>query len=210
MAENNNGAVSQAMPHEAIIPIVFDGKQHFPGKQQLAGSRQVFEMVERKEPLVPLDEDPLQREWDEFIEDFPQCSRYLEPDFIDRNFPALRKRLSGDATADTTGDEEDKVVIYDVDVKQFRPDDVNVWVKDGNVSVVGRTEKVLNGGGKYVKEELLGGLRIPADIDADDVTLETTPELRLKISRPDSRPGSAMSSASSSAHSSAENSLAER
>ncbi|KAL1422929.1 hypothetical protein MTO96_021587 [Rhipicephalus appendiculatus] len=203
MADNSN------IPHEAIIPIVFDGKRHFPGKQQLAGSRQVFEMVERKEPLVPLDEDPLQREWDEFIEDFPQCSRYLEPDFIDRNFPTLRKRLSGDATADTNGDEEAKVVIYDVDVKQFRPDDVNVLVKDGNMSVVGRTEKVLSDGGKYIKEELLGGLRIPADIDADDVTLETTPELRLKISRPDSRPASAMS-ASSSAHSSAENSLAER
>lgn len=209
MAENSNGTVSQTAPHEAIIPIVFDGKQHFPGKQQLACSRQVFEMVERKEPLVPLDDDPLQREWDEFIEDFPQCSRYLEPDFIDRNFPALSKRLSGDTMADASGGEE-KVVVYDVDVKQFRPDDINVWVKDGNVSVVGRSEKVLNGGGKYVKEELLGGIRVPADVEADDVTLETTPELRLKISRPDSRPGSAMSSASSSAPSSAENSLAER
>ncbi|KAH7977976.1 hypothetical protein HPB49_004110 [Dermacentor silvarum] len=131
-----------------------------------------------------LDDDPLQRDWDEFIEDFHSA-------------------------ADASGDEE-KVVVYDVDVKQFRPDDINVWVKDGNVSVVGRSEKVLNGGGKYVKEELLGGIRVPADVEADDVTLETTPELRLKISRPDSRPGSAMSSASSSAPSSAENSLAER
>ncbi|KAH8033762.1 hypothetical protein MRX96_031278 [Rhipicephalus microplus] len=204
MADNNS------IPHEAIIPIVFDGKRHFPGKQQLAGSCHIFQMVERKEPLVPLDEDPLQREWEEFIEDFPQCSRYLEPNFIDRNFPTLRKRLSGDARADTNDDEGDKVVIYDVDVKQFRPDDVHVRVKDGNISVAGRTEKVISGGGKYSKEELLGGLLIPTDIDANDVTLERTPELRLKISRPDSRPASTMLSASTWTHSSAENSLAER
>ncbi|XP_070386404.1 uncharacterized protein [Dermacentor albipictus] len=209
MAENSNGTTSPATPQEAIIPIVFDGKQHFPGKQQLACSRQVFEMVERKEPLVPLDDDTLQREWDEFIEDFPQCSRYLEPDFIDRNFPALSKRLSEDATADASGGEE-KVVVYDVDVKQFGPDDISIRVKDGNVSVVGCSEKVLNGGGKYLKEELLGGMRVPADIEANDVVLETTPELRLRISRLESRPGLAMSSASSSAPSSAENSLADR
>ncbi|XP_037568184.1 uncharacterized protein LOC119449061 [Dermacentor silvarum] len=201
MAENSNGTVSKTAPHEAIIPIVFDGKQHFPGKQQLACSRQVFEMVERKEPLVP---------WTTTLCSVTGMSSSKTSTVQQTaNFPALSKRLSGDTTADASGDEE-KVVVYDVDVKQFRPDDINVWVKDGNVSVVGRSEKVLNGGGKYVKEELLGGIRVPADVEADDVTLETTPELRLKISRPDSRPGSAMSSASSSAPSSAENSLAER
>ncbi|KAK8781761.1 hypothetical protein V5799_016898 [Amblyomma americanum] len=123
-----------------------------------------------------------------------RAERYLEPDFIDRNFPALRKRLSGDATVAGREDGGDKVVIYDVDVKQFRPDNIGVLVKDGNVSVLGRTEKVLNGGGKYVSEELLGGIRVPADVEADNVTFETTPELRLKISRPDS----AMSSADTS------------
>lgn len=198
MAENNNGTMSEPTPQASIIPIVFKGKQHFPGKQQLANSLQILEVVERKEPLVPLDDDPLQREWDDFIEDFPQCSRYLEPDFMDRNFPALRKRLFGDAAAAGSDDEEGKVVIYDVDVKEFRPDDIDVWVKDGNVSVAGRTEKVLNGGGKYVKEELFGGIRVPADVEANDVTLEATPELRLKISRPSSRPDSAMSSADTS------------
>lgn len=197
MAENSNGTMSHPTPQTSIIPIVFNGKKHFPGKQQLANSLQILEVVERKEPLVPLDDDPLQREWDEFVEDFPQCSRYLESDFMDRNFPALRRRVSGDAAA-AGGDDGGKVVIYDVDVKQFRPDDIDVWVKDGNVSVAGRNEKVLDGGGKYVKEELLGGIRVPADVEADDVTLETTPELRLKISRADSRPGSAVSSADTS------------
>ncbi|XP_077506821.1 uncharacterized protein LOC144116032 isoform X2 [Amblyomma americanum] len=77
MAENSNGTVSKPTPQEAIIPIVFDGRQHFPGKQQLANSCQILEVVERKEPLVSLDDDPLQREWDEFIEDFPQCSSHV-------------------------------------------------------------------------------------------------------------------------------------
>lgn len=211
MAESSNGdATADPSPHEAIIPVLFDGKKRFPGKQQLASSRQVFEVVERKTSLVPLDDDPLQREWDEFIEDFPQCNRYLEPDFIERNFPSLRQRLGGDEAAGASSGDKDRVLIYDVDVKQFQPDDINVLVKDGNVSVLGRTEKIINGGGRYVKEELLGGIKVPDDVETDDVDVEMTPELRLKISRPDSRPASAMSTASSTAPSSAENSLAER
>lgn len=76
MAESSKGDVTpDSSYHEAIIPFLFDGKKHFPGKQQLAASRQVFEVVERKTSLVPLDDDPLQREWDDFIEEFPQCNR---------------------------------------------------------------------------------------------------------------------------------------
>lgn len=197
---------------EAIIPVVFNGKQHFPGKLVLTKTSEINEMVERKIPLLPLDDDPLQRDWDEFLEDFPQCSHYLEPGFLDQKFPTLRKSV---APAGSEADEgSEKVVVYDVDVKQFQPEDIYVRVKNGNVLVVGKTEKILNGGGKYSKEELLGGIRVLEDLEDDDVLLETTPDLRLRVSTPDSRPGSAMSSTPSSAHSSApssaDTSLAER
>lgn len=206
-----NGTVAE-INKEAIIPVVFNGKQHFPGKLVLTKTSEINEMVERKIPLLPLEDDPLQRDWDEFLEDFPQCSHYLEPGFLDQKFPTLRKSV---APAGSEADEgNDKVVVYDVDVKQFQPEDICVRVKDGNVLVVGKTETILNGGGKYSKEELLGGIRVLEDLEDDDVLLETTPDLRLRVSTPDSRPGSAMSStpssAQSSAPSSADTSLAER
>lgn len=203
MAENSNSDVAaDSSSHEAIIPFLFDGKKHFPGKQQLASSRQVFEVVERKTSLVPLDDDPLQREWDDFIEEFPQCNRYLEPDFIERNFPSLRQRLGGAEAAGASGDDKDRILIYDVDVQQFPPENIKVSVKEGNVSVLGRTEEILNGGGRYLKKELLGAMKVPDEVETNDVDVEVTPEQRLKISRP--------ASAMSSAPSSAENSLAER
>lgn len=129
--------------------------------------------------------------------------RYLEPDFIARNFPSLRLRLGG---AGASSDDKDRTLIYDVDVKQFQPENINVSVKDGTVSVLGRTEAILNGGGRYVKEELLGVMKVPDQVEAGDVDAQMTPVQRLQISRPDSRPASATSSAPSSA----ENSLAER
>lgn len=188
---------------EAIIPVVFNGKPHFPGKLQLARTLQVNEIVEKKLNLVALDDDPLQREWDEFVEDFPQCSTYLEPNFLEQNFPGLRKRVG---SHDSGRGAEDNVVVYDVDVKEFQPEDINISVDDGVLAIVGKKEKILNDGGKYVKEELVGGIRVPEDTEADDVSLETTPEFRMRVSAPNSRPSSAMSSAPSSA----DTSLAER
>lgn len=206
-----NGTVA-TISREAIIPVVFNGKQHFPGKLVLSKTSQINETVDRKMPLVPLEDDPMQREWDEFLEDFPQCSQYLEPGFLDQNFPALRKSVERQQPESDGGAE--KVVVYDVDVKEFQPEDISVRVKDGNVLIIGKSEKILNGGGKYSKEEILGGIRVPEDVEDDDVLLETTPDLRLRVSTPDSRPGSAMSSAFSSAQSSApssaDTSLAER
>lgn len=203
MAESSNGDVaSDSSSHEAIIPFLFDGKKHFPGKQQLASSRQVFEVLERKTSLVPLDDDPLQREWDDFVEEFPQCDRYLEQDFIERNFPSLRQRFGGAEAAGASRDDKDRILIYDIDVKQFQPDNIKVLVKEGDVSVLGRTEEILNGGGRYVKEELLGVMKVPDEVETNDVDVEMTPEQRLKISM--------RASAMSSAPSSAENSLAER
>ncbi|CAN7937096.1 unnamed protein product [Ixodes hexagonus] len=207
-----NGTVAK-ISKEAIIPIVFNGKPYFPGKQVLTRTSEINETVERKLPLLPLEDDPMQRDWDEFLEDFPQCSHYLEPGFLDQKFPTLRKSVAPDDSESSHGG-TDKVVVYDVDVKDFQPEDIRVRVRDGNVLVVGKTEKILNGGGKYSMEELLGGIRVPEDVEDDDVLLETTPDLRLRVSTPDSRPGSAMSSAPSSAHSSApssaDTSLAER
>lgn len=206
-----NGTMAE-INKEAIIPVVFNGKQHFPGKLVLTKTSEINEMVERKIPLLPLEDDPLQRDWDEFLEDFPQCSHYLEPGFLDQKFPTFRKSVAPTGSEADEGSE--KVVVYDVDVKQFQPEDIYVRVKNGNVLVVGKTEKILNGGGKYSKEELLGGIRVLEDLEDDDVLLETTPDLRLRVSTPDSRPGSAMSSTPSSAHSSApssaDTSLAER
>lgn len=176
---------------ESLIPVIFNGHPQFPNKNVLTKTRVVQDSVEKKFPVVPLEDDPLQQEWKEFLEDFPHCSQYLEGGFLDSQFPALRQRLQQDGYEDAA---------YQVDVKGFDPEDITVKVTDGNVSVIAKKEKKLDDGSTYVREELISGMRIPEDVDMDQISTEITPDLKLRVSTAtfhDSRPCSSASADSS-------------
>ncbi|XP_064459184.1 heat shock protein 30-like [Ornithodoros turicata] len=176
---------------ESLIPVIFNGQPQFPNKKALSKTRIVQDTVEKKCPVVSVEDDPLQQEWAEFLEDFPHCSRYLEPGFLDNQFPALRQRLEEDGT-DEFG--------CQVDIGGFDAEDISVNVKDGNVTVTGKKETLLDDGETYRLEERSTGMRLPENVSDDQVSSELTEDMKVRVSVPafdDSRPCSSASADSS-------------
>lgn len=196
MSLTTNGSVSLGgTAKESLIPVIFNGQPQFPNKKALCKTRIVQDTVEKKCPPVRVEDDPLQQEWQEFLEDFPHCSRYLEPAFLDARFPALRQRLQDDGK-DEFG--------CQVDIGGFDEEDISVDVKDGDATVKGRKEELLGDGETYRLDERVVGIRLPQNVREDLVSTELTGDMKVRICIP------ALERTRSPSSASGESSLAER
>lgn len=117
--------------------------------------------------------DDLSKEWDEFLQDYPECERFLDTD------NCLRIEGGGSYV------ERENIVFpastYKVDLAGFSPEEVVVRTHGGKLAVAASHEHRNDDGSVYKKSDLVTEFRMPDTVNKEKIVSELQDGMHLLV-----------------------------
>lgn len=117
--------------------------------------------------------DELSKEWDEFLQDYPECERFLDTD------NCLKIENGGSYV-----DREDIVFpssTYKVDLTGFTPEEVVVRTHGGKLNVIASHEQRNDDGSVYQKSDKMTEFRMPENVNKEKIVSELQEGMHLLV-----------------------------
>ncbi|XP_022658196.1 uncharacterized protein LOC111249094 [Varroa destructor] len=117
--------------------------------------------------------DELSKEWDEFLQDYPECERFLDTETI-------LKIDNGGSYVD-----RDDIVFpsstYKVNLTGFSPEEVVVRTHGGKLNVVASHEQRNEDGSVYTKSDIMTEFRMPNTVNKENIVSELQEGMHLLV-----------------------------
>ena len=117
--------------------------------------------------------DELSQEWDEFLQDYPECERFLDTETI------LKIQNGGSYV------EREDIVFpantYKIDLNGFKPEDVEVRTHGSKLNVIASHEQRNEDGSVYQKTDLVKEFRLPENVDKEKLHSELQDGMHLLV-----------------------------
>ncbi|XP_003737451.1 uncharacterized protein LOC100904346 [Galendromus occidentalis] len=136
-------------------------------------AKETCEVKEFDQESFAAGKDDLSQEWDEFVQDYPECERFLDTDTI------LKIQNGGSYV------EREDIVFpastYRVDLSGFSPEDVEVRTHGTKLNVSASHEQRNDDGSVYTKMDLVKEFRLPDTVDKDKLHSELQDGMHLLV-----------------------------